>query len=111
LDDLNDDALLRLRYDDEVGNEVDVDVGRIDTYGLPVVLEEAPLFAGAPPWIVSWEERALAPTAGTLLLSYITDYDVQGRFSYELGGEDRLECYFQLSRPMPTSGGSSSDWD
>lgn len=111
IDDLNDDALLRLRYDDGAGHEVDVDVGRIDTYGLPTLLEETPLFDGAPPWIVSWEERALAPTSGTLLLSYLTDYDVEGRFGYELGGDDRLLCYFQLSRPMPTSSGGSSDWD
>lgn len=111
IDSLNDDALLQLRYGDDAGHEVDVDVGRIDRFGLPVVAEESPLFAGAPAWIVVWEERALAPTAGTLLLSYITDYDVEGRFTYELGGDDRLVCDFVLSRPMPTSGGSSSDWD
>ena len=111
LDGVNDDAVLRLRYGDDAGHEVDVDVGRIDRLGLPAVLEESPLFEGAPPWILEWEERAQAPTSGTLWFTLLTEYSADGRFTYALGGDDRLECFFQLERPMPSSSSGSSDWD
>lgn len=111
VDGLTDDALLTLHYADGPDRTVEVDVGRIERFALfGVVLDEVPLFAGRPEWVLGWEERALAPTDGTLRL-FLTEYDVEGTFTYELGGEDRLTCTFSLSRPEPTSGSSDSDWD
>jgi hypothetical protein len=109
LDTLTNDAVLVLRYEDELGNAVDVDVARIDA-SFVSPLGPAPIFVGRPDWLLGWTERVLAPSDGTLEVDLLTTTDAIGGFNYVLPAGDELICSFDLSRNPPSSSGSS-DWD